>query len=133
MSGTHDGLVRRSRHRGGKPEIDRAAVRYFVYFLRDAQGIPIYIGRSCNVAARIRAHYGKASAKFEGADPYRARDWLFDVRSVSLVGPFTWDGAKERERAEIERHQPRGNREFTARDHRPAVAHRSAARAGGAS
>lgn len=128
-----NGLTRRSRTWGARRELDREAKRNFVYFLLDAHGAPLYIGRSSNVRSRIRKHYGEASAEVETHDIYRKRDWFFQVRSVSLLGPFNWDEAIKRERAEIERHQPIGNVGLTARDHRPAVAYRSAARAGGAS
>lgn len=123
------GQTPRGRRWRERREVDPEVVRYFVYFLCDADGIPVYIGRSCNVPQRIRAHHAKASSLTEGWDTYRARDWFFDVRSVDMVGPFNWRDVVKRERAEIERHQPRGNRDLTARDHRPAVAMRSAARA----
>lgn len=103
-----------------RPDLDRTAVRYFVYFLRDAEGSVVYVGRSCNVAQRLRAHISDASWQEAKAA------WLWGVRSVDMVGPFTWDEAVARERAEIERHQPRGNVALTARDHRPAIAFRSA-------
>lgn len=108
-----------------RPDLDREAVRYFVYFLLDENGIPVYIGRSCNVANRIRAHTSDA---LHPDTPGRARkaEWLPLVRSVTMVGPFTWDDSVSRERAEIERHQPQGNIDLTARDRRPAVARRSA-------
>lgn len=132
MSATNR-LTGRSRTWHARPDLDRTAVRYFVYFLCDSAGKAIYVGRSCDVPARIRAHHGEASATSEPYDRYRKRDWFFDVRSVSMVGPFTWDDAVRRERAEIELHQPRGNRDMTTRDRRPAVAYRSAARAKDAS
>lgn len=118
------GLTRRSATAQIRPDIDRAAVRYFVYCLRDASGRPVYIGRSCNVAARLRGHYSNATHRHA---PTRLRtQWLFDVRSVFMVGPFTWDGAVAEERRQIELEQPRGNIGLTARDHRPLVAARSA-------
>jgi predicted GIY-YIG superfamily endonuclease len=125
MSATNR-LTGRSRTWHARPDLDRTAVRYFVYFLCDASGKAIYIGRSCNVPARIRSHHAEAAHESETYDRYLKREWFFDVRSVSLAGPFTWDDAVKRERAEIELHQPRGNRDLT-------VAYRSAARAGGAS
>lgn len=112
-----------------RPDLDREAVRYFVYRLLDAAGLPLYIGRSCNVAARLRAHHASATATYGQEFELAKREWFFDVRSLSMVGPFTWDGAVARERSEIERHQPRGNRSLTVRDHRPMVAMRSASRA----
>lgn len=122
-----NGLTARSRARVTRPDLDKSAVRYFVYTLTDEGGTPVYIGRSCNVAARLRAHHSNATHPHS---PTRARAaWLFDVRGVSMVGPFTWDGAVAEERRQIERSQPRGNISLTARDHRPGVAVRSASRA----
>lgn len=108
------GLIR--RYTPG-PTVDRTAVRHFVYRLHDAAGAPVYIGRSVDVAARIRAHHDAGKA------------WLLDVRSVSMIGPMTWDEAVATERQEIAAFQPRGNIALTARDHRPMVAMRSAANA----
>lgn len=110
-----------------RPDLDRTARRYFVYTLSDACGVPVYIGRSCNVAARLRGHHSNATHSDELT---RARTaWLFDVRSVSMVGPFTWDEAVAEERRQIEVEQPRGNTSLTARDHRRHVAVASASRA----
>lgn len=106
-----------------RPRLDRETVRYFVYFLLDADGEPVYIGRSCDVANRIRAHH--ATIEHQGVPESHKATWLHDCRSVTMVGPFTWDEAERRERAEIEKHQPRANRDLTARDHRPAAATRS--------
>lgn len=97
-----------------EPTIDREAVRYFVYRLHDASGAVIYVGRSCDVARRIRAHAS-----------YPVRSWITDARDVSMFGPMTWDEAVRAERAEIGRLQPRGNEALTTRDHRPGVARRS--------
>lgn len=116
-------------HKVQRPEIDRSAKRYFVYRLLDAEGSPVYIGRSCNVAARIRAHHSDAVHPYAEANVGARKSWIFDVRAVDMVGPFTWDEAVRIERDQIERQQPRGNRDLTARDHRPAIARRSAARA----
>lgn len=102
-------------------DIDRDAVKYFIYFLLDGDGVPVYIGRSCNVAARIRAHH--ATIAHPGM---RSAIWLHECCSVTMIGPFSWDEAVARERVEIEQWQPRGNRALTARDHRPGVARRSA-------
>lgn len=112
-----------------RPDVDRQARRYFVYELRGADDRPLYVGRSCNVAARLRSHHASATATYGQAFELAKREWLFDVRSVAMEGPFTWDAAVARERSSIERHQPRGNRAMTARDHRPGVARRSASRA----
>lgn len=111
-----------------RPAINRAAKRYFVYQLLGADGTPIYIGRSCNVAARIRAHVSDAEHQFSAAATRKAL-WLIDVRSVTMCGPFTWDEAVKEERRQIEENQPWGNLDLTARDHRPMAAARSIARA----
>lgn len=111
----------------GRPDIDRAAKRYFVYFLRDVTGTPVYIGRSCNVAARIRSHHSTLSHR--GIREDLRATWVLEVRAVSMIGPFTWDEAVAEERRQIELNQPRGNRQLTARDHRPATAARSRAAA----
>jgi predicted GIY-YIG superfamily endonuclease len=79
-----------------RPLLDRKARRYFVYTLSDAAGAPVYIGRSCNVAQRIRAH--------------ASTDWIADVRDVSMVGPFTWDEACAEEYRQIRAKLPRENR-----------------------
>lgn len=117
-----NGLTPRSASHPGRPDLDRTAVRYFVYTLTDAEGRPVYVGRSCNVRNRIAAHASEAAHRPE-------KVWVYDVRSVSLAGPFTWNRAVAEERATIERLQPRANIDLTARDRRPAVAARSAARA----
>jgi excinuclease UvrABC nuclease subunit len=95
------------------PAVDHAAVRHFVYRLHGADGDVIYVGRSCEVAKRIRAH------------KYAGKAWLTDVRSVSMFGPMSWDEAVAAERREIARLQPPGNVALTVRDHRPFVAHMS--------
>lgn len=110
-----------------RPDLDRSTVRHFVYFLLDGDGVPVYIGRSCNVRARIQTH---ARNSTQPVNPEQnAAEWFHEVRDVTMVGPFAWDDVVRREREEIERHQPRGNRSLTARDHRPFVAGRSARRA----
>lgn len=92
-----------------RPSIDRAARRYFVYTLADAAGDPVYVGRSCNVAQRLNAHY------FNAAHPHNVKarslaEWLFDARHVSMVGPYTWDEAVDEERRQIREKRPPGNR-----------------------
>lgn len=79
-----------------RPPIDYEARRYFVYTLSDAAGAPVYVGRSCNVASRIKAH--------------STTDWITDVRSVSMVGPFTWDEVCAEEYRQIRTKLPRANR-----------------------
>ena len=107
------------------PSLDKTTKRYFVYTLRDADGAPVYVGRSCNPRSRIREHYRNRDCLVEG---FRTA-WILDVRSVDLTGPYTWDEAVAAERDAIERLQPRGNRQMTARDWRPSIARRSASRA----
>ena len=92
--------------------------RYFVYRLHDATGRILYIGRSCDVVARIKSHVKDVERK----------PWVTDVRRVSMVGPFKWLEAVDAEREEIETHTPVGNIAHTERDHRPAIAERVAAR-----
>jgi len=103
------------RRRQGRPDLDREAKRYFVYRLHDEHGLVLYVGRSCNVAARIRAHKSDAG-RHDGA--LKAL-WFVDVRRVSMFGPLKWDESVVAERREIESLQPTGNRTFTTRDHVP--------------
>lgn len=99
------------RRREPRPDIDRSLVRYFVYTVSDADGVPLYIGRSCNVRQRLMAHHGNLSHC--GVPDELKPKWLLEARSVSLVGPFAWRKACDEERRLIELHQPRGNRQFT--------------------
>ncbi|MBO9524306.1 MAG: hypothetical protein J7518_22440 [Nocardioidaceae bacterium] len=109
-----NGQTRRSRT-AQRPDLDREAVRYFVYRVHDAEGVVLYVGRSCNVAARLKAHHRTLTHPGQ-----RSASWILDGRSVSMVGPFTWDRACVVERAEIEKFQPVGNRQFTkAHGYRP--------------
>ena len=110
-----------------RPEIDRGAVRYFVYTLRDDSGAALYVGRSCNVANRIRGHVSEARHQYSETSVRKAL-WLVDVRSVTMTGPYAWDEAVMEERRQIELAQPPGNICLTTRDPRPAVALRSASR-----
>jgi GIY-YIG catalytic domain len=113
MKDPYGGLTHLSwkRHRNPRPDIDHTVERYMVYRLHDAAGTPVYIGRSCNVPGRIRAHY--ANAQSSNPEIRERAAWIFDVRRVSMVGPFTWKEAVRVERAEIEAHRPRGNRALT--------------------
>lgn len=95
-----------------RADLNRKAVRNFIYRLHDAEGTVLYVGRSCNVAHRIRAHVSEAC--HEGPKALRKALWLGDVRSVSMFGPFSWDDAVREERAEIERLMPYGNVQFVA-------------------
>ena len=97
-----------------RPDLDRNAVRYFIYRLHDSAGQVLYVGRSCNVSNRLRAHYSEATGQY-GDGGARKALWFQDVRRVSMVGPFNWGDACRREREEIEAHQPVGNRMFTER------------------
>lgn len=109
---------RTRRKRTHQRPFDPNEKRYFVYRLHDELGQVLYVGRSCNVANRIRAHYSDAQRQFS-EDSARKALWFSDVRSVSMFGPFTWDEAVAAERREIETCQPTGNRMFTKRDHVP--------------
>jgi predicted GIY-YIG superfamily endonuclease len=101
---------------------DYEAKRYFVYTLSDAAGAPLYVGRSCDVASRIKAHFSDATAS-----PYGPRDsafkasWVYDIRSVTMDGPFNWDGAVAEERRQIKSKLPRGNRTGMPRAHQLAA------------
>jgi predicted GIY-YIG superfamily endonuclease len=101
---------------------DYEAKRYFVYTLADEAGAPLYVGRSCDVASRIKAHIADAAHS-----PYGPRDsafkasWVFDIRSVTMNGPYTWDGAVAEERRQIKSKLPRGNRTGMPRAHQLAV------------
>lgn len=115
-----DPLTPHSRARFGKTrKVYYDEARYFIYTLLDANGEAVYVGRSCNVAARIKAHHGNIGHPFY-VRTKREPLWLLEVRSLTLLGPFTWDEACRVERREIERHQPRGNRMYTkAHGYRP--------------
>lgn len=94
--------------------IDRVAQRYFLYVLSDAKGEVLYVGRSADVAARLRNHYYEASNPDTTQSLPKAL-WLMDVRRVDMAGPFTWDEAVTRERHLIEQEQPPGNVVHTRR------------------
>jgi excinuclease UvrABC nuclease subunit len=87
----------------------------FVYYLCDADGTPIYIGRSADVTRRIRQHncHATRSDNPNFNDKWR---WFFDVRSVSMFGPMPHANALAFERHQIEMAQPRGNIKLTRRD-----------------
>jgi predicted GIY-YIG superfamily endonuclease len=89
-------------------------LRHFVYYLTDANGEVVYVGRSRNVALRIQTHHHQAVTQCETTGNNKA--WIFDVRSVSMGGPMSWERSIETERAAIERIQPRGNIKLTKRD-----------------
>lgn len=76
-----------------RPEIDPTVKRYFVYWLYDGSGRCLYVGRSCNIPDRFRAHLD-------------TKPWFIDVRSLDMQGPFTWDEAVAAERAAIRHGRP---------------------------
>lgn len=89
---------------------DLEAVKTFVYRLHDARGAVLYVGLSKNVPGRIKNHVRDAERGH-----FLKSQWVPRVRSLTMLGPFTWLDAVERERDEIERLQPEGNRMFTKR------------------
>lgn len=95
--------------------VDRDEARFFVYFLSDDAGEVIYVGRSRDVAMRLRAHYCDASNP-DITQSERKALWLMDVRSVDVIGPFTWNGAVAEERRHIKRLEPYGNIQHTRRN-----------------
>lgn len=88
--------------------VDFAAKKFFVYTLSDARGVPLYVGRSCDVAGRIKAHYRESTIQRGGKASFKST-WVPDVRSVSMDGPFVWDEAVAEERRQIKAKRPRGN------------------------
>lgn len=94
--------VVRRRRRTPRPDLDRTVRRYFVYWLYDGSGQCLYIGRSCNVPARIRVHLADT-------------DWATNIRSVQMTGPYTWDEAVAAEWKAIKRENPPHNIEGTPR------------------
>lgn len=98
---------------------DKTTAKYFVYFLNDANGNAVYIGRSIDPEARFRAHRSNQGHPMQSID---TSAWFGDVDHMETIGPFPWDEAVAVEREEIGKHQPPANRDLTARDHRPAVA-----------
>lgn len=89
--------------------------RQFIYFLHDSAGEVLYVGRSQDVATRIRSHYYEASNP-DITQSHRKALWLMDVRRVSMTGPLAWDAAVAEERRLIEDMQPHGNIRLTSRD-----------------
>lgn len=90
----------RRRRRARRQPLDRTDQRYFVYRLYDSAGICIYIGRSCDVQARLRAHI-------------RTTDWAITIASLDMTGPYSWDQAVLVEGAQIKEHQPLHNKLLT--------------------
>lgn len=99
---------------------DKTTPKYYVYFLNDTNGDPVYVGRSVNPEARYRAHRNNQGNPNGGF--YDTSSWFPSVDHMTTIGPFPWDEAVAVERDEIGKHQPPANRDLTARDHRPAVA-----------
>lgn len=83
------------RH-GERAPIDPAAERYHVYHLYDAAGSLLYVGRSCQPLARLRAHQ-------------KVADWASRVAEIEGHGPYTWSEAVQREREDILRMRPPHN------------------------
>jgi hypothetical protein len=79
-----------------KVEFDPDALRYHVYYLYDAEGRLLYIGRSCDPLGRLRAHHANA-------------DWASQVASIDGHGPYTWAEVVRREREEILSKRPPHN------------------------
>jgi predicted GIY-YIG superfamily endonuclease len=97
-------IVRR-RWKYRRPDLDLTEVRYFIYWLYDADGQVVYIGRSCDPISRLRAHHTTGA------------EWAPRVVQIEWRGPFTWPEACKRERDAIDRAQPPGNRMYV-RTHR---------------
>lgn len=100
---TTEPALRRRRYARHGP-IDKTAEKHFVYWLYDASGACLYIGRSCNVRARLKAHY-----------LYTGTGWFPQVRRLHMIGPFTWDQAIAEEAAAIRNAQPPHNIVHTKR------------------
>lgn len=99
---------------------DKTTAKYFVYFLLNTGGDPVYIGRSVNPEARLRSHRNRQGNP--NGEPMDTSSWFPMVDHMEVIGPFIWDEAVQIEREEIAKHQPPANRDGTARDHRPAIA-----------
>lgn len=93
---------------------DRKGRRFFIYFLSSASGELLYIGRSCQPVARIKAHIADASSPDTMEAPRKAL-WLMDVAHVDMIGPFFFGEAELRERELIKFAQPHGNIALTNR------------------
>lgn len=76
---------------------------YFVYTLLDADGEPVYIGRTSKVARRIYQHSREALR-----NEFKA-SWFYRARSVAMAGPFSYDIAMRVERDLIDERRPVGN------------------------
>jgi hypothetical protein len=81
---------------GERAPLNPFAQRYHVYHLYDAAGVLLYVGRSCQPLARLKAHRAKAG-------------WASRVAEIEGHGPYTWGEAVQRERADILRMKPAHN------------------------
>lgn len=99
---------------------------HFVYTLLDAAGGALYVGLSVNVARRILLHHKTLRAS--PGSTKKPATWLLDARDLDMSGPYRRSVGLKVERDLIERLQPRGNVQYTARDHRPWIAETSAGR-----
>jgi len=84
--------------------------RVFMYTLFDGDGDVLYVGRSSNVANRLRQHDKECQV-----NPVKAA-WFYRTRSLSLSGPYTPDLSIRVERRRIEELQPAGNIRHTTRE-----------------
>lgn len=99
-------FARSTRRKRRNPPLDRTLRRYFVYWLFDSEGHCIYIGRSCDVRARLKVHHA-------------GTDWFEQVRGLEMEGPLTWDEAVRREGTAARAAQPAHNIVYTSRWPRP--------------
>lgn len=95
MERTREPIRTGRKRRARRPNLDRQVKRYVVYWLYDAAGQCLYIGRSCDVPARLKMH--------------SERDWFTQVRSLEMAGPFSWDLAVQVEAAAIRTAEPPNN------------------------
>lgn len=91
-------MTRRRKPR--RAPLDPTVRRFYLYSLTDADGEPVYIGRSCDPVARLRAHHSSGAW------------WTPEVVGMDVWGPYTWGRAVEVEAEVIRRERPRGNRMY---------------------
>ena len=72
----------------------------YIYRLYDRAGDAVYIGRSKNPLARLRAHHASGA------------EWAKRVVGIEAWGPFNWADALRLERDAITAERPPGNKEF---------------------
>lgn len=81
----------------------------YIYRLFDNQGRAVYIGRSCDPLARLKAHHASGA------------EWAQLVVGIEVWGPFNWADALRLERDAITAERPPGNKEFVInKRYRPA-------------